>query len=169
MTAPLNGRAWVVQERLLSPRVLHYGKDQLLWECHELDACETYPQGLPSIAAIAHTLFKGLDPEVDGRRLRKFSNNKSDPDLDPYHLWAKVVQAYTSSDLSKPGDKLIAIYGIAKRFRSMLNDTYLAGLWLRVLPTQLLWHVDDCSQANGLPAKRPPSYRAPSWSWASVD
>ena len=169
VSAPLNRRAWVVQERLLSPRVLHYGKDQLLWECHELDACETYPHGLPSIPANAHTLFKGLDPEVDGRRLRKASNNEPDPDLDPYHLWAKIVQAYTSSDLSKPGDKLIALSGIAKRFRSMLNDTYIAGLWLRVLPTQLLWHVDDCKQANGLPARKPTSYRAPSWSWASVD
>ena len=168
-SAPLNRRAWVIQERLLSPRVLHYGKDQLLWECHELDACETYPHGLPSIPANAHTLFKGLDPEIDGRRLRKVSNNEPDPDLDPYHLWAKVVQAYTSCDLSEPGDKLIAISGIAKRFRSMLNDAYLAGLWLRVLPTQLLWHVDDCKKANGLPARRPTSYRAPSWSWASVD
>ena len=135
----------------------------------KMDACETYPQGLPSIPANAHTLFKRLDPEVDGRRLRKVSYNEPDLDLDPYHLWTKVVQAYTSSDLSKPGDKLIAISGIAKRFRSMLNDTHLAGLWLRVLPTKLLWHVNDCRQANGLPAKRPPSYRAPSRSGASVD
>lgn len=44
MDAPLNRRAWVVQERLLARRLLHFGRTQLLWECHELDACETFPE-----------------------------------------------------------------------------------------------------------------------------
>jgi Heterokaryon incompatibility protein (HET) len=34
--APLHQRAWVVQERTLAPRVIHFGKTQLFWECHEL-------------------------------------------------------------------------------------------------------------------------------------
>jgi hypothetical protein len=34
--APLIQRAWVLQERTLAPRVIHFGKNQLLWECHEL-------------------------------------------------------------------------------------------------------------------------------------
>ncbi|KAL2055201.1 hypothetical protein ABVK25_004539 [Lepraria finkii] len=51
----------------------------------------------------------------------------------------------------------------------MLNDTCLAGLWSRLLPIQLIWFVRDAKQANCSPAKRPPFYRAPSWSWASVD
>ncbi len=36
LQAPLLQRAWVVQERTLSPRVIHFGKDQLFWECQEL-------------------------------------------------------------------------------------------------------------------------------------
>jgi hypothetical protein len=36
LQAPLLQRAWVVQERTLAPRVLHFGKGQLFWECHEL-------------------------------------------------------------------------------------------------------------------------------------
>jgi hypothetical protein len=35
-TAPLNQRAWVVQERILAPRVLHFSGNQLFWECNEL-------------------------------------------------------------------------------------------------------------------------------------
>ena len=35
ISAPLNQRAWVVQEQLLAPRVLHFGKTQLFWECNE--------------------------------------------------------------------------------------------------------------------------------------
>jgi hypothetical protein len=72
--APLNQRAWVVQERLLAPRVLHFGQQQLLYECCEFDACEQYPHGLPpALANTAYAVFKGLDPNVDGARLRKLS------------------------------------------------------------------------------------------------
>lgn len=40
----LFSRAWVVQERLLSPRMLHFGKDQLWWQCAEAPLlCEQYP------------------------------------------------------------------------------------------------------------------------------
>lgn len=45
---PLNQRAWVLQERILSPRVLQFGRGQLFWECRQFVACETYHQGLPS-------------------------------------------------------------------------------------------------------------------------
>lgn len=34
--APLIQRGWVLQERVLAPRVIHFGKKQLFWECHEL-------------------------------------------------------------------------------------------------------------------------------------
>ncbi|KAK1952002.1 HET-domain-containing protein, partial [Colletotrichum sublineola] len=35
---PLNKRAWCMQERLLAPRVLHFGRQQMFWEC---DSCFT--------------------------------------------------------------------------------------------------------------------------------
>ena len=31
----LNKRAWVLQERILAPRTIHFGKNQLFWECRE--------------------------------------------------------------------------------------------------------------------------------------
>lgn len=34
--APLNKRGCVLQERILSPRTIHFGEDQLFWECREL-------------------------------------------------------------------------------------------------------------------------------------
>jgi hypothetical protein len=43
----INKRAWVTQERLLAPRMLHFGHSQLLWEYMEHDACKSYPDGLP--------------------------------------------------------------------------------------------------------------------------
>jgi hypothetical protein len=41
---------------------------------------------------------------------------------------------------------------------------YLAGIWQHELPNALMWHV--YGEKKGLRAS---SYRAPSWSWASVD
>lgn len=45
--APLYKRAWVYQERMLSPRIIHCCSNQLYWECHELRASESFPLGLP--------------------------------------------------------------------------------------------------------------------------
>lgn len=33
-------RAWAYQERLLSPRVLHFGPHEVVWECREASLCE---------------------------------------------------------------------------------------------------------------------------------
>lgn len=46
---PLNHRAWVLQERLMSPRVVHFESEQVHWECHSNQMCETYPVGLPHL------------------------------------------------------------------------------------------------------------------------
>jgi hypothetical protein len=45
--APLCQRAWVCQERLLCSRNLHFGSNQLLWECDHHLLCETYPAEMP--------------------------------------------------------------------------------------------------------------------------
>jgi len=53
--------------------------------------------------------------------------------------------------------------------KQMLEDRYLAGLREGILPSQLLWQVFDSQKYDGRPSIRPPHYRAPSWSWASLD
>ena len=55
MDAPVNTRAWVVQERLLAPRTLHFGRDQLFWECRTFEACESFPGGLPQSLQLEDT------------------------------------------------------------------------------------------------------------------
>ncbi len=68
LESPLLKRAWVCQERLLSPRVLHFGRSQMFWECQDLDACETFPENLPpeihkasSLLSKRLLLFNGED------------------------------------------------------------------------------------------------------------
>lgn len=43
--APLNTRGWVMQERLLSRRILHFGADMIFWECCLRSASELNPHG----------------------------------------------------------------------------------------------------------------------------
>lgn len=74
-------------------------------------------------------------------------------------------------DLTYASDKFIALSGIAEEFQTMNNDVYLAGLWKVCFFTdQLLWCVKHTNtQLNGQPSARLSIYRAPSWSWLSID
>jgi hypothetical protein len=47
--APLIQRAWVVQERLLAKRVIHFGRHQIMWECRHKESCEIFPPDCPLI------------------------------------------------------------------------------------------------------------------------
>ncbi|KAL2136225.1 hypothetical protein VTI74DRAFT_4855 [Chaetomium olivicolor] len=44
--SPLCGRGWVTQERALSVRTVHFGKEQLFWECLRENASEVLPKGM---------------------------------------------------------------------------------------------------------------------------
>lgn len=167
--ATLNNRAWVVQERILAPRILHFGENQLYWECNEKDACETFPVSLPQKMMDENPRFKSQKPAYDGTRLRCYSEDwygllKFDKDLNNYDLWSNIVLAYTRCDLTVGSDKLVALSGVAQMMRRMLKDEYLAGLWRKWLPYHLLWYKEKPA-ATG----RSVVYRAPTWSWASVD
>ncbi|KAL9004716.1 MAG: hypothetical protein Q9188_002468 [Gyalolechia gomerana] len=167
---PLHYRGWVLQERLLAPRVLHFCPNQLVWECAELDAAEAYPDGLPAIlASKGKTKFKSLDPLTDGKRQRYAGARDSDSRFFAHELWHDIVGTYTKCALTNPGDKLVALSGIAKRMRAIIKDEYVVGMWRRYLASELLWYVSDHWKRDFLPTNRPVHYRAPSFSWTSVD
>jgi hypothetical protein len=157
---PLGRRAWVYQERQLSPRTLHFTTSQAFWECCERDACEMLPSGLP---CIAEKSWKSLEEE-DGAVDYVAPTVTPDPRLNSYNLWDKVVHSYTLGSLTVNSDKLIALAGVAQKLQPLLHSEYLAGLWREYLEYQLLWHVGNYKEPV-----RPEPYRAPSWSWASVN
>ncbi len=74
--------------------------------------------------------------------------------------WNDIVRLYTSADLTRSSDILEALSGVASNFEAGVKGRYLAGLWRKDLPAGLLWSSDGA-------AHRPPSYTAPSFSWAS--
>ncbi|KAI1745447.1 heterokaryon incompatibility protein [Xylaria scruposa] len=156
---PLLDRGWVFQERILAPRVLHFGKNQVLWECLTEHKCEGFPNGIPWSWSRSH---KNIDPLLDS--LSRTGLNESQK-MDDYilELWRKLVMKYSRCALTYPSDKLVAIAGIAQLFRDATGDEYVAGLWKSRLIEMLEWRV------NKPKALRSSEYRAPSWSWASVD
>jgi hypothetical protein len=160
---PLMQRGWVVQERIMSRRVLHFGQ-QLFWECLQKAACETYPSGFPRMYDRYNlNLFK-----PDYQRLDTVSESLDAGEsraLDMLQIWHDVVRSYGSCDLTRKEDKLVAISGLAKAFLKGMRlegSDYLAGLWRMNLLHDLCWY--------GYAGRtRSQQYRAPSWSWASVD
>ncbi|KAH7084557.1 heterokaryon incompatibility protein-domain-containing protein [Paraphoma chrysanthemicola] len=154
--SPLNRRCWVVQERILSPRVLHFGTTQIFWECTSMTANEVFAAGFHASMNVPPA--KNSIP-VNRERRTPLRNEHF------YALWANIVQIYSRGGLTRTSDKLIAISGIAARVQTLLQDVYLAGLWKKSLPRQLLWKVSPGCEITGLPLES----RAPSWSWASLD
>jgi hypothetical protein len=128
--APLNQRAWVCQERLLSPKNLHFAMEGLFWECNEKSWSDKFALELPPLFAnLVTTARKRIDPAKNGALLREHEHLKPDSNLHVYDTWGSIVSMYSRSLLTKPTDKLVAISGLAlKIFRLYLGDLYLAGL-----------------------------------------
>jgi hypothetical protein len=81
--------------------------------------------------------------------------------------WYKLVEEYSSCKLTKDEDILVAISGIAKSWRDITGDEYLAGIWQRSLAFGLLWRANR-NATKYFGCTRCPTWRAPSWSWASI-
>ncbi|KAI1761020.1 heterokaryon incompatibility protein-domain-containing protein [Hypoxylon sp. FL1150] len=154
--APLMGRGWVFQERLLSPRTLHFGADQLFWECREAESCEAFPNGLPRDFHRSATYKSERAADALGRVTDESSRKTA---LD---AWNAVLLSYTSAELTKQCDRLPALSGVAKDMQNVLESRYLAGLWEAALLYQLLWRLEQPDRL-GIETSG-----APSWTWAST-
>ncbi|TVY22392.1 hypothetical protein LHYA1_G008428 [Lachnellula hyalina] len=64
---PLLQRGWAFQERILSPRVLHFCKDELVWECREESVCEC-----GSLPALSETKKQSYLPRNETALRRAF-------------------------------------------------------------------------------------------------
>jgi hypothetical protein len=114
------------------------------------------------------TYLKPMDPNILIKQWAGVGRTL-DIDVAHYEVWNLLVHAYSMTSLTVPGDKLVALSGIAKRFMSVLADVYVAGMWRKYLENSLLWCVFLEDQIVESPSSRPATYRAPTWSWASVD
>ena len=158
--APLNQRAWVFQERFLSPRTLHFAQSQIFWECEAQCACAAFQETIPDFVQVGGPRRKR---ELQVALQRAFSSPSRKGDLEIYRAWGSAVCNYAKRGLTRTTDKLIAIGGVASVIQAALNDKYLAGLFSRYLANELLWIADSLEKQE-----RPKDYVGPSWSWSSI-
>lgn len=191
----LQTRGWVLQERTLSTRIVHFNSQELVWECRAGTNCEC---GQISGSSFMTRLMGSLrhrknpeyeyDPDDEFREdedVDEFSEGDYENISDAKQFWADFVKLFTDRALTKPQDRVPAFAGIAQTFHKFIagpqGDDYFgelgvfcAGLWEEHLPGALLW---SCStndilkfpQRGTVTSMRIPDAHAPSWSWYSVN
>ncbi|KAL5326255.1 hypothetical protein ACEPPN_007393 [Leptodophora sp. 'Broadleaf-Isolate-01'] len=187
---PLSKRAWTLQERLLAPRVLHYGKEQMYWECQEglfPEDGAIFPRVFPSMRTLLDLPAPDLARSLQGLHLGvdnatpKFTFDSKGV-LAWGDAWLKLIEKYTRRSLTREEDKFPALSGLARSIASYTKDTYHAGIWKSYLMQGLFWEVyafepyhfcnnpeHDTDTAEKSSVRRLEKYRAPSWSWAAFD
>lgn len=165
--SPLDARGWVYQERLLSNANLHYGPNQMLWECQTVVSPECSKPNFFVMNALTYEFGRWL----------WLAKTRS---TDPMGEWQEMVAVFSRKQFTVKTDKLAAIMAIASRLTGsdLLNSKFVAGVWLEDLHKQLLWTHDPRLVTRSLgppPAPREDLVedswrpRSPSWSWISVD
>lgn len=160
---PLHKRGWCLQERIMAPRILHFGNLQLEWEC--VSQCWAENSGFADRK-------KSKQDEVLTSRSSsmpfiwppKPGLGKGGQQTGRLAAFYECIREYTKRELSIRSDKLPAFSGLASAFHTPELGIYLAGLWEKDLIYGLNWFP----RARW---REPPvgdEYIAPSWSWASM-
>jgi hypothetical protein len=148
-SAAWSKRAWVLQERILSSRLLVFTPRQVFWECKKA----TWSEELQ---------LESFDPEVQveiDHSLERFKKPRSD--LSPVQRYAFLLAQYTPRELTNQHDALNAVQGLLNDFRSIYPTGFFWGLPESILDTALLWNFGVYQQAP-----KPRRAMFPSWCWA---
>lgn len=163
---PLHGRGWCLQERIMAPRILHFGNQKLVWECVSQRWAEDTgfsvleSDGLGVLATRASAMpfiwppKPGLEMPAGGLSTERLA------------AFYQCIDDFTKRKLTKRSDKLPAFSGLASAFQTPELGAYIAGLWEKDLVYGLNWRTKAPESDEELPEDG--EYIAPSWSWASM-
>ena len=150
----------MLQERLLSSRILSFGASQIYFECVCAQWFEASRYPIVNRFHRNRTQVRWLAGPLD--LTKSYASSISERN-DFY----SIVTEYSKCQLSRIDDRLPAFSGIARRCQRYNGDEYHAGLWRNDL-RGLTWVAPATSSRfqNDL-ALQTPRYPPPSWSWAS--
>jgi len=162
ITWPLLKRAWVFQELVLSPRVVHFGPNEIIWQCRRA----VKSQGRKREEVISTSIH---DLNMISRAKEKLQSKDSNLTA----IWHEMVRLYSQRRLTYSKDRLPAIAAIAKTMQSLRpGDEYIAGIWRSTLFFDMLWRTrfGQAEWTEGLLAavKKRMAGSIPTWSWASI-
>ncbi|KAF5019376.1 hypothetical protein F66182_8626 [Fusarium sp. NRRL 66182] len=152
--APLFSNGWAVQTRLLSPRIIHFTRRCVIWECAELKASECSPK----------QNIERNDKERDFvGSLRELMMKRDSRELE--RTWLGFCEVYANARFTKLSDRLPALSGVARSIQAYTGLRYHAGLWEGSITRLLPWFVwrDRSGKLDTKSVVGP----SPSWSWAS--
>ena len=163
---PLDERKWILQEQLLSPRILYYGRGELFWDCLTVSASESSPisASLPVDGESAETWALKIM-----RRALALTLNSHLQERHLQEAWLQVTINYSRRKATKHSDTLIAIEGVMEGLKDILHAEPLAGMWNLGLWRQLTWWIDALPTPivpNAEPENE--AFHSPSWSWLSA-
>ena len=140
---PLSQRAWAFQEQLLARRMVHFTKEEMVWECRSRYRCEC--------------------TQFDDFRQRTFRDDYISGDTATMGIqWYSFVNEVCGRQLTFQTDILPCLSGIAAQMEASMMGRYLAGLWEEDLLLGLTWSYKQLQT-------RISPQQAPSWSWASLE
>jgi hypothetical protein len=173
---PLYTRAWCLQENLLSSRLLLFTNTEVIWQC------QSHPMKRPNTT---HASYQDDNPQLGkspfarlpaslstsaSQDLGAFSSVDAGADAMRYNIWRNIAQNYTRRKLTVSSDRLPAIAGISQKFTDAWPDVYCAGIWKQQFIPSLTWRRKESLEGPESQYWPPLSkYRAPSWSWASIE
>ncbi|KAH7173860.1 heterokaryon incompatibility protein-domain-containing protein [Fusarium flagelliforme] len=169
-TEPVNKRAWVFQERILAPRVIHFCKNQIQRECGR-DVVPELRDHSPWIYGA--TAASGFHTKIAWRDLIMSLEepDRTEKERKYCYRFRDLVNRFSTTLLTFPQDRLASLAGIAKTvsiYGDLGEDQYFAGLWEPDLPRALLWQA-----WNHFGEKKwdhdQIGYAGPSWSWAGCE
>ncbi|TLD22983.1 hypothetical protein PspLS_07044 [Pyricularia sp. CBS 133598] len=142
-TMPLLDRGWTLQEHMLATRFVHFDSFSMKWECRSRLAGDRWQRG----ASVSYKL------KLESSKAMAW----------PCDFWTGMATMYCQRSLTRASDFLPALSGIATHMQNFGAGNYLAGIWQSTLPQGLLWMWWRDKLARAVP------YRAPTWSWASLE
>ncbi|KAF1966583.1 hypothetical protein BU23DRAFT_603488 [Bimuria novae-zelandiae CBS 107.79] len=176
-------------ERLISPRLLHFNKGSLFFECETHVASEFVPnvefyrESRPGLLLSASRMWRTrctnlLKPAsfsvfnpVDGYRasvnaLQSMTTDtpSSEQQLLLHNHWMNLAEAFWRLNATSPEKRHASITQLARHIagtNTSLNFAY--GMWRRHIIFDLMWYVGSNI------TQRPVPKRAPTWSWLSVE
>ncbi len=166
---PIHSRGWVLQERLLSPRVLIFpSSGGFILQCDETE--RSYGEVFYFMSHVAWGRYRFPKIQVTSPSEEKSPTEPATSQEIAEQLqiaWQDMLLDYGSRSLTNPNDKLAAIAAIAEylfdHYGHILGK-YCAGHWRNFLMYGLGWSV---GWGSAKPAPQPP--RGPSWSFAAVE
>jgi hypothetical protein len=146
---PLDDRAWAYQESFIARRIIAFTTHEVIWSCVKTSGDNYNMRGTS-----AGLYFN------DSCRLML--------DQSEFRDWGFIVDTFSRRKLTRDSDKLPALSSIAELFDQGRRSQYLAGVWVGGLLQLLTWHTRPSFDKTH-PPSRPQEWRAPSWSYLSIN